>query len=73
MNNFILETKKNQINDSASMIPANITFKNFGKPISNVKHLKCCVKLMMFGGCRNSFRKLIYYLTKNNSSSRICH
>ena len=40
INNNILEKKRNKMNDSASMIPAYITFKNFAKPVSNVKYLK---------------------------------
>ena len=44
-NFFSLETKINQIDDSASMIPTNITFKNFGEPFSKVKYRKTpCVK-----------------------------
>ena len=37
---FVLKTKRNQINNSASMIQANITFTNFGKPFYNVKYRK---------------------------------
>ena len=59
---FRNENKINIISDSASMIPANITFKNVGKSFSNDKYRKkCCVKLMMVWSCLNSFRKFIDY------------
>lgn len=40
---FILETKTNRLNDSASMIPVPITFKKFSKSFFNVKYRETVV------------------------------
>ena len=37
---FGFRNETNQINDSASILAVNITFENFGKSFSNVKHRK---------------------------------